>query len=1305
MSKNIVERRGLVFSTDIIIGVSILFIVLFSSFYLFSSPETHREKLYDRTNLISNDFLNSLSELKVYEASNLSPTINSLIQNDSLTEDEQETSTFNLILTLWAQGEDEGNETKKELAKNITYELINSTGNYSGNFNLSIVVSNFTIYGNYSSLPEGENLAVSTMVESTYNPEKPKYGYISRAYLSEISREGKSYLYFGGFVGQGDISSNLKIPLDASIKSAYLEVYSGADFNLYINGNLSGSFSPTTFGNFSANIKSYDINISNLKTGNNSIEIDFTSGNNTEHFIGGGFLRVTYETSNFYEMTETGNRRYHFPGIEGLINLYDAFYVPGDLNNMSAYLHYYNNVTGAIIYMTIGNSTVYASNATGEQTITLNSSQILSNLTAAGLSYSDLSKNTIPIKIGTSSLMLENGYGASDAVLITDVSGSMTNCDVESNCTAGICDTSDPCHRERINVAKDVDKDFVDNMLNVSGNRVGLVSFDSSVDDFHELSTDNIGLKNHIDTYGASGSTCICCGINKARNLSEEPYYMTLISEKSIWKYNINYPYLEPPEIDGFNWTAVDYNDTSWSSGQAILGFSNITWDYRKEINISNTAGDLTNYSIGIKLNLSDEYSNNKIQQYCEDARFTYYNSTSGNETEISYWVEECNLSAADNATFWVKLPFIENNANTTVYFYYGNPSADSASDGNAVFEFFDDFEEAGLNTSKWTNIANAQVYAGSFKGNGGDRMIWANTVETFDQPLEVTFLMRSEILGDFDSGVRIGNIYYISDHGTGSPQIRGGWWVYPGGSQETGIWHRYSARVTGPSSQQFIDWTADKSDTAGYSYSSGSIYLVGDSDSSFRDTFYDWVFVREYASPEPAIDSVGSEELVSKNFSSELETDIGNNGGNYFFRKVFYFPQGNLVNKSYLYVLSDDNAEVYLNGHLIDNDTAEHNATYWNRDNITSINSSYFRAGNNVIAVKLRNDDNIAAEFDLKLEVKLNRKRAMLVMSDGSPNRCCDDFDSYSGNSCGVNSASNDAIESSCYARDQGILVYSVAFGNGANEEVLQKIACWNCSANDWIEGEEGDNCSRYFQSSNEDELKKIYMQIAQEIANLSFEKQIMRGVGNITFTDNILYNDSYLKFNYNETSTDFNFGEFSLMLEENFTSWGKVVLNKPSSTELIEAKLTSYSGDYWSSLVIVNNSKGNYTSYNLSEFGDYTRLGDPFTIYLPKEQIANGTNNITLRVGLGESNQTLGSNDSKLIYKLKIPGYVGYGDTFNTSESAKEDAIQRLIDKVYNLTGINISDWNITKPTEPIRGVQSVYSPGLIKVIVWKE
>jgi len=113
----------------------------------------------------------------------------------------------------------------------------------------------------------------------------------------------------------------------------------------------------------------------------------------------------------------------------------------------------------------------------------------------------------------------------------------------------------------------------------------------------------------------------------------------------------------------------------------------NASWNYRREIAItSQGAGDLTDYQIEIVHNFSSEYSAGKIQQYCEDLRFTYYNATSDTETEIPYWIEECNLTANDNATVWIKVPFIGNTSTETVYMYYGNPDATSESSTTNTF-------------------------------------------------------------------------------------------------------------------------------------------------------------------------------------------------------------------------------------------------------------------------------------------------------------------------------------------------------------------------------------------------------------------------------------------------------------------------------------------------------------------------------------------------------------------------------------------------------------------------------------------
>ena len=1450
--------KGMVFSLDIIIGISILIIILLSSNYLFSVPEIHEEIEYEQMNLVSNDFLNSMAEIKVFEAANQSKTIKNLITNRNLTEDELELSVLDLVLTYWGIYKDENDLLKKELAENITKDIINSIPDLD-NINFSLFIGNDSIAGSCSNT--SESLSVSSLIENTYG-SGPKYGYIARAYLSGIKTNKSRYLYFGGFVGQGDLNFNLNIPETAgTIISAYIEVYSGSNFSLYINGNFSGNFSvDNTTGNFSANIKSADINLSNFIKGNNTIEIKFTSTNITNQYLGGGFLKVNYNSTELYEEKESGKMKYYFPGITGLINFYDGFYVDGDLNNMSAYIHYKNNISGGIVYLTIANSTIFRSNETGDINITFDNSNLSYYFNNSGLNYTGLSMKTIPLKFGIENIIPSNGEGYGDAVLITDVSGSMITCDVDSNCTAGICDTSDPCHRKRINVAKDADKNFVDGMLNITGNRVGLVAFSSGIYNTHKLSTDNDSLKSQITGYPASGGTCICCGINSAKSIATESFFKQLIDKNSNWEYNTNYPAAEPPEINTSNWKDINYNDTNWSSGNAILGFCNITWNYRQAINISNTAGNLTDYQVKIELNSSNTGSNWNWSNEGSDIRFT--NSTND---ELDFWIESWN-STANTSAIWIKIPFLENNTNTTVYLYYGNPSANSASDGEATFEFFDDFEGSSLNSSKWTDIQGSYTISNSaFHGNGGNSIEWVRTT-SYQTPgsIIVEFSMKPDFAsGDWDAGVGIGS----AGQGTASGFLDDRnadqticlvdtiWWSGYSDSNvarsDFNTYHTYKVVIDTAANRKYMYDLTDGRSHNRAGTKTGYIWLITDSDSSGRDTSYDWICVRKYSSAEPAVSNIGSEETTSKKFGSDIDTDIENNGGNYFFRKQFTISNLNRINKIYLYVLSDDNAEVYINGYLIDNDTVEHTAKYWNRGetiesffedgfesginnsiwskggssspywiiynnpvfegtnssgnndisnnqnswiemntNLTApanldfywkvssetnydflrfsidgsekdsisgetdwqektytlspgnhilrwsytkdgsvstgsdtgwidkiiinktvkieVNKSYLNNGKNIVAVKLKNNDDEVSKFDLKLEAEISRKKAMLVMSDGSANRLCAEQ--------GTGDAEEDAIWAACEARDNyDITTYAVAFGSNADEDTLKQIACWNCSACDpginpstapascWLSGENYTNCSRYYHSNNEEELKKIYKKIADDIVNMSFEKQVLYSEGNISL-NNSIYGDSYLEFNYNETKTTFNYGEFYLNFEKNCIN-ASCTLEKNNETKVLEAKVTSYSADYWTNQVILTNSTSeNISVYDLSEYGLYENLGDPFIINIPTAKISNGVNNIRVYLGISSADEIIGSNDSKLIYSLKVPGSVNYGDIFNTSYNAEEDAKQRLKDKIYNLTGQNISIFADTD-TNIIRGVRTVSDANLVKLVMEKE
>jgi len=133
------------------------------------------------------------------------------------------------------------------------------------------------------------------------------------------------------------------------------------------------------------------------------------------------------------------------------------------------------------------------------------------------------------------------------------------------------------------------------------------------------------------------------------------------------------------------------------------------SWAFRQPINISNIAGDLTNYPIRIDLNSSNVGSNFDWSNNGDDIRFT--NST---DDELNFWIENWD-STEQEAIIWVNVTYLANNQNTTIYMYYGNSGASSESNGTATFEFFDDFEGTSLDSNKWTSsgtieVANSEV-------------------------------------------------------------------------------------------------------------------------------------------------------------------------------------------------------------------------------------------------------------------------------------------------------------------------------------------------------------------------------------------------------------------------------------------------------------------------------------------------------------------------------------------------------------------------------------------------------------------
>jgi len=156
---------------------------------------------------------------------------------------------------------------------------------------------------------------------------------------------------------------------------------------------------------------------------------------------------------------------------------------------------------------------------------------------------------------------------------------------------------------------------------------------------------------------------------------------------------------------------------------------------YRRAIGVTNSGSALSNYQVLVTLDTSSLISAGKMRSDCGDIRFT----DSDGITQLNYWIEsECNSASTK---IWIKIPSIPTGSKT-IYLYYGNLNASSASNFSATFPNsyilssgsatlsagnlnYDWFETASGTTlytpSGNTSIINARVIkiAGTINGTG----------------------------------------------------------------------------------------------------------------------------------------------------------------------------------------------------------------------------------------------------------------------------------------------------------------------------------------------------------------------------------------------------------------------------------------------------------------------------------------------------------------------------------------------------------------------------------------------------------
>jgi len=309
-----------------------------------------------------------------------------------------------------------------------------------------------------------------------------------------------------------------------------------------------------------------------------------------------------------------------------------------------------------------------------------------------------------------------------------------------------------------------------------------------------------------------------------------------------------------------YNVTSIKEERTDWLTG----------WNYRRPITITNTlAQTLTDYQVRIELDPTYAEIFENANPDGSDIRFTL----SDGVTKIPYWIQKWD-SVNKEAIIWVKVS-IPANGETTIYMYYGNPTAASESNGDAVFELFEDFEDGaptwtinngfGSGNGLWhiTNAIGASYIGNSLYFGDDITLTYDNTGSTregvVDAPqfilnsgygYELLFYSKWEIESPSDYSI-IDFWRIFSNYDILTVEING-----------VSVWEKDSN--TNPTSNG--QWLLQQINITEYAGQPVLIRFHFDTrDGKYNDHFgwaIDNVIIRKIVSPEPSL-TIGSKESI----------------------------------------------------------------------------------------------------------------------------------------------------------------------------------------------------------------------------------------------------------------------------------------------------------------------------------------------------------------------------------------------------------------------------------------------------------
>ncbi|MGB9561510.1 MAG: DUF2341 domain-containing protein, partial [bacterium] len=295
-----------------------------------------------------------------------------------------------------------------------------------------------------------------------------------------------------------------------------------------------------------------------------------------------------------------------------------------------------------------------------------------------------------------------------------------------------------------------------------------------------------------------------------------------------------------------------------------------------------------------ITFNSAALISAGKMRSDCGDLRFTAGDGI----TVLNYWIESgVNTSST---RVWVKVPSVPAGS-STIYMYYGNPSASSESNGTNVFVYYDTGNLGGWTISGTAYQDNSDGYpAPSYKVQSTSGSYMYKNINLTPNSI-IEFHTKTTDLGNFCFFVNSGGYGQMARLGTGS---NNGWqglvginnwtqWGCPANQGviaiSSGVWYKVKIIITTNIAYMYINDIALPTGSTTWSYNcpglnaagniafinnGGIIALHGDGHGSYSYTWWDNILVRKYASPEPTA-TFGTEQVRQRSQGYIVSTSI----------------------------------------------------------------------------------------------------------------------------------------------------------------------------------------------------------------------------------------------------------------------------------------------------------------------------------------------------------------------------------------------------------------------------------------------